>query len=819
MFHFGINWVIAETFWKIIIGMVAGIYKMVNYAFQVFLVLAKTNIFSQTDYEKLTAKVYVILGIVIMFVIAYNFLTLIVDPDKNKDGTTIEKMLKTMVTSFILIVLCPTLFSMAFDVQNAIITQGTITNFFGNTGLSGSQMNNDTIKKGGYQMATYTFAAFFVPEDGYDSTIQSRSKCSKYVNTFSGKCTLDEALKYAEETGKFSVFKAFNDNIDEDEIDFHWLLALVAGGFLVYVIVSFCFDLAIRVIKLAFYQIIAPICIACRILPDKDSIFKNWWKAVSKTYFSVFVRIFIMNLGVYLISIFVSHQDTFFTNVCDVSKGECSAGVRLFAYAFIIMGIVAFMRQASKLIDEIFGLGDISLGIKDKLKEGGAFTAGAALGSAVTSGVRNFGRGVQNTVKAVKNTDGTRGQKVRAGLAAGIKGIGSGFAGTAAGLYRGGRNGWTAGSFKDMANAATTGAKETTDARDKRAAYRASHQLGKLKGTMPFIGGIATAAGHAVDAAKDVARWAGFNNIEELKAENQAVGNVKDKVASSVDAAKNLIMSKYASKKWKLGLTDKDISSQSTLNTVAGGDKNHIKVSKDVAYSLENFKKIQHAIEESKRTGGKVKVDILSDTYEFTAEELGDISGKYLSDFSKKVADVGFKSDGNFESTFKDADGKLTVSNEEWGEMKEIHTKCKDARFAIQNMVGSDAITVANNAAITVNVNKKLKADLSSDSLSPQDRIDIVLNDSGEIDYAKSNLTDDQIEKVKAAREAILKDNKFMATIQLIDNDTLKKDRDLKISDDSAVDKVQSTFKEIIENNQDKINQMQQDEKVKKGEK
>ena len=154
---------IPEFFWKIIISLVGAIYQLVNYTYQVFLFLAETNIFDQSIYHSLTDKIYVILGVVMLFIIAYNFLTLVIDPDKNEKGATVEKILKNIVTSFILIIICPSLFNFAFRVQNSILTTngGIIGNFF--SGSFGGASGEDTIKSGGRRMAVNTFKAFFVP--------------------------------------------------------------------------------------------------------------------------------------------------------------------------------------------------------------------------------------------------------------------------------------------------------------------------------------------------------------------------------------------------------------------------------------------------------------------------------------------------------------------------------------------------------------------------------------------------------------------------------------------------------------------------------
>ena len=96
------------------------------------------------------------------------------------------------------------------------------------------------------------------------------------------------------------------------------------------------------------------------------------------------------------------------------------------------MGIIAFAKQAPKMISDILGIkaGDMKLGgIRDKLREGGGFVAGGAIGAGVTAGVRNG-------YNAGKNIAGAEGWKNKAKAIA--KGVGSVAAGTASGALRGG---------------------------------------------------------------------------------------------------------------------------------------------------------------------------------------------------------------------------------------------------------------------------------------------------------------------------------------------------------------------------------------------
>lgn len=84
-----------------------------------------------------------------------------------------------------------------------------------------------------------------------------------------------------------------------------------------------------------------------------------------------------MYLGVFMISQVVN-------NFSNVNFGSLGVSQKLIAKALIIMGVVIFMRQAPKLIGDMFHLdsGSMKLGLMDKLAMGGALAAGATIGGA-----------------------------------------------------------------------------------------------------------------------------------------------------------------------------------------------------------------------------------------------------------------------------------------------------------------------------------------------------------------------------------------------------------------------------------------------------
>lgn len=414
-------------FLKLLILLDGGIYFLVGFAYKIFNILATGQLLENDVYASLVNNIYIILSVVILFVIAYNVLNFIIDPDKNTNGKEVENMLKKIVTSFILIVLCPLLFETAFKFQATIIKQNTIGNIFkiaGNANVStdkvieyygNGQIDENSAEIKGAKLAVDAWESFFYKVDGsgaytttgYDyimegmddsdpNKFESHDGCYSadvektgfapvdyWIDVLTQKpCTLGQAKFLVFRNLNFTHYTAFSRDIVDKKVSFSFFLSLAAGIYLLYVLVSFCFDMAIRIAKLVFYQLLAPICISTRILPN-NKIFSNWWNATRKTFLSVFVRIFIMELGMFLINTMTQNM----SNFC--SGSDCKGATSVFVKIFLILGVITFIKQSSKLIDEIFGFGDVKLGIRDKFKEGfsplkaiGTTAIGAGMGAA-----------------------------------------------------------------------------------------------------------------------------------------------------------------------------------------------------------------------------------------------------------------------------------------------------------------------------------------------------------------------------------------------------------------------------------------------------
>lgn len=506
------------------------IYGFVDYVYDIFNALAKVKLFEESSYQSIVRNIYAVLGIIMLFVLAYSLLKAVINPDEFAKGeTSFPKLIKNVVISLAIIAVLPTVFTVAFNFQNAILNKDTIPKLIFGTG---TDYNNENA---GSEMAYYVFSAFLHPnftwceEKNYQVNDPKTgdvnlSECADNINADGDvgvtngptlKAVSDGVLAGGKksESENYSIFDfKYGESVADGKVTYNIFISTIAGVFLLYVLVNFCFDMAVRVVKLMFFQIIAPIPVICRVIPGgklKD-VFSDWMKKTISTYVDVFIRIATMYLGVYMIKLVTN-------NFSGINFGGLGLSQKLIAKALIIMGIVIFIRQAPKLISDMFHLdsGGMKLGLMDKLAMGGALTAGSVAGGA-------FGMLGRNAVSAVKGFNDAKGKGFRERAKALGFGAASIGAGTFSGAVRGFNRGKGAKNFADMKKASGGAVTAATAAKAKRDAYRANY-----KNTHPGEGAIQGLFGiggsHILDKAEGVGEYFGINDgLSALQAE-QAV--------------------------------------------------------------------------------------------------------------------------------------------------------------------------------------------------------------------------------------------------------------------------------------------------------
>lgn len=506
-FLIGSNW-FNNTIHRFLLWLDQTVYWAAAQCYQLFMKLATAQIFTDNFFQSFAKRIYAILGVFMLFYLVYALLNAIVEPDKlTSSDKGIGKVALNLVISLFLLGVLPSVFDMAYRLQNFILS----SNLLGAVILGSDVIDvNDTaaledndaslIRFGDYFSFT-VLNAFLNPEnipveldDGYNWYGVENLILKKGIWT-----KLPEMAE--------AVSSGTSVNGKHVVVTYRPIISTIAGGVLVWMILSFTLDLGVRVIKFAFYQLLAPIPIILRIIPSKKGTFDKWVKQTLGVYFEVFVRVGLMFICIYFVNA-ITTNNSLMELWADSATGKL-------ALAIIILGIFAFAKQAPKIISDVLGIdtGNIKLGIRDKLKAGGFFGAGAVLGAGATGLVRNGINGINNawnngrlSYNSFKNRDFNSMFKYAGKAFLGVgAGVGSSIAGATSGMYNAFGSAKKAGNFKDMKNAASEGAKKSWDNKVKRANYIASNN-----------GMIGSAKAKAIDtlgAAKEWATGTPFNNF------------------------------------------------------------------------------------------------------------------------------------------------------------------------------------------------------------------------------------------------------------------------------------------------------------------
>ena len=653
---FNIGEGIGYAFYAVCIMLDSFIYGLINGMFKVFMSLASAQILTSDAYASIANKIYMIIGVVMLFVLAYGLLRSVIDPEKGKNGDLSgSKVLKSLVIAVVGLAVTPVIFNLLYKGQEVFLRNDVIaaiffrsdtavehfddiqfTNDVSNSN-SGSATNassapitvpigdveyNKQVKNlGGAVTATYLWEAFFRPNPavfGDDYATSSQNIKGDYTKLFTervnsaavicgigaailvilgiagagftfgtslaitaagtavgaGTCagiaaiqngnlltkdnlTLAAAYNYSASTGDFSVYQAFIPNIldGDGEILYTWFVTALVGIFVVYCFLTFSIDLAVRAAKLAYYQLIAPIPLILQIVPKFKDTFNKYVHSVVSTFLEVFIRISV----VYIIVYFISHLSDLFSFDLNASGVDLNWGERLLAQVILILGLIAFARMAPKLIGETFGLksGSLDFGIRNKLADGGLFSAGALAGSAITGGIRNW----RNTWKDSKKDNPDIGFGRRA-----FQSARSAIGGSGSALVRSGYNQFfapnhhEAHSIQEMRDAASRAAENASNARVRRrgrhsdidgeALRRSGDAAYKEVHDQTYATEIAN--GKSTEEAERLAKEAG--NVARQRVIDSGESRLRDRIAASADVRTRNLHDSYTA--WSLGTID-----------------------------------------------------------------------------------------------------------------------------------------------------------------------------------------------------------------------------------------------------------------------
>lgn len=329
------------------------IYRLIRYLYLIFYNLANTRFLDSEIVSQFSSNIYVLVSVVMLFAFSVVILSAIVNPDLLDDGKKgVTAVFKRAIIALLLMASIPTMFNMLYAFQENIMDNSLIEKIILGTSISSqpdTSSSDDSEKQsehggnGGQVIAGTLIQALVYPvedqlnvdEDVNDSYTKMILKNIDYIDAFAPH------INATTDGGDAGIWASKEEHF---AFEFNGLLAIACGLACVYMLIIYSIDVAVRVFKLAFMELTAPISIVGYIAGG-NKILSSWFEIVVKTYVDLFVRIAAIGFYLFLVS-----------NLSSMLVIFKNKDFEFVLKAFLIVGLLIFAKQIPDMISNIFGV-------------------------------------------------------------------------------------------------------------------------------------------------------------------------------------------------------------------------------------------------------------------------------------------------------------------------------------------------------------------------------------------------------------------------------------------------------------------------------
>lgn len=364
----GIGRAIEQGFRTLMFILCDGVYRLIYLTFYIFEKLGSARIIEDT--QGIVNRISLIIGLFMVFRVTFAFVQYIVDPDAMLDKKKgAANIIKKIIISIVLLGSTSTLFNLAFKAQDLIIDNQIIgkiifnsssSNGYDSDSLYSTPENSSTF---GGRLSAEVFSAFYRLNPEASPKDSNQEDCKTWLTNDDGNSGYSKLKeKIAQNKGALSGYKNSpaaiclneQDSSDEYIVDFDagGFLALAFGIAVLYTIFIFTIQVGVRVIQLAYLQIIAPIPIIMYITPKGDEQLKKWGQQCSTTFLDFFMRCTIIYFAILVIQ---NIWETGFIGKLLSAGTESSNGWEtMYVGVIMIIAVLTFAKKVPNLIKEIF---------------------------------------------------------------------------------------------------------------------------------------------------------------------------------------------------------------------------------------------------------------------------------------------------------------------------------------------------------------------------------------------------------------------------------------------------------------------------------
>lgn len=395
----------------------AVIYNFIVDLYNVFMYTARAEILESSFIQVIYNKVGMILGIFMVFKLSFSLIQSLVDPSKFTDEKKgFGGIIKRSVISIVLLGITPSIFNMAFDLQNLVVGSANNTDNIIYKLIVGKAPSKDA-ESFGHVIASELYFGFYTENEplklnqGLEVTYPDSGGVQLEVHDYEYLKTqiLEDHMSFSDTVDYISI-----TNAGQYVIKWDGLFAIGFGLFMVYILITYCISVATRVIQLAYLQLIAPVPILSYI-SDPEGSFKNWTKQCMTTYLDLFIRLaiiyFIITVSTQILQAFSEVGSVFYE-----STGlEAGSGTAKWVSRFLIIGLLMFGKRVPELLKDLFpnfggGAASIGFGLKNPKKMLEDIPGMGIAKGAATFGLGTVVGGAAGMASGIKNGYGVRGK-------------------------------------------------------------------------------------------------------------------------------------------------------------------------------------------------------------------------------------------------------------------------------------------------------------------------------------------------------------------------------------------------------------------------
>lgn len=305
------------------------LFGLIDGCYTIIISFANAELFTTEQIAELRTKIYFVITLIAFFRLAFLLVNSLINPDKLTDENEgLSKIAFNFVIMLVLLVVTPIIFNIALEFQKEVVNGNVITGIFSLSNSSGYSCND-----------TYTDKQLEIDRNDYkteedylkEKEHKKAAKCSsdKMKGLVISSLIYPDSKIAHEEDGKYAInddvtctgsckdaIEAYNTMTEDGYYDFLTLekyiaatgevndsevfaynytliITTICAGFIVYILLSFAFDLGKRLLELNLLMILSPLFIATYVDPKsaKSGPFNNWLKAIGKSYVSLFLKL------------------------------------------------------------------------------------------------------------------------------------------------------------------------------------------------------------------------------------------------------------------------------------------------------------------------------------------------------------------------------------------------------------------------------------------------------------------------------------------------------------------------------------------------